>query len=446
MIENIVLLTVDALGGRHVGHLGYDRDTTPRLDDIARDAVQFTACTAQSSHTRESMPSLLVSTYPSRLPALGELPSDRPALPDVLDDEGFATAAFHSNPYLSRTFGFDRGFDTFDDGLPLARNRLVTFLQRVLNHFRLQPYERAESLNETGLEWLDETAGERSFLWLHYMDPHGPYQPPAEYQRLFRDEVVGQRRAKRLWRRTVDEPSTITPRERDTLVDLYDAEIRYTDEQIGALVDALAERDVLDRTLLVVAADHGDAFGTHDIYGHPRSLYEELIHVPLILVPPEGRSARVRRPVENLDIAPTVLEMAGIEPPPSFEGRTLPVPTGGFGEDSDGSIPPEDRVVFSEATGEGEEDNLFRTAVRKGSMKLHVTHTISSADVETTVLFDLSEDPEESTPLDDEAVRRRLLDSFHEHSRTAMGASDATEGDGDVSSVVEDRLSELGYR
>jgi arylsulfatase len=444
MVDDVFLLTVDALGARHVGFLGYDRETTPRLDELAARGRQGRTCIAQSSHTRESMPSLFYSAYPFQLGEVGPVPDDRPTIATELDDAGYATAGFHSNPYLSRAYGFDRGFDAFDDTLPLAKNRLLTFVHRVINHFQLQPYTRAEDLNRKGLDWFDSTTAERRFLWLHYMDPHGPYQPPDRTQRLFRDETIGRREAKRLWRRTVDEPETITDEERETLIDLYDAEIRYTDEMIGAFVDELKARGLLDSSLIVVAADHGDAFGQHGIYGHPRQLYEELIHVPLLVLDPSDSASRIERPVENIDIGPTILDAIDRDVPPEFEGKPL----------GDGVDTPDDSMdgdggpaAFAEAHGEGDDVDIDRFAVRTDRYK-YIVELDAGDELATQQLYDLSTDPDERTNVQRERtdVREHLYERLLDHITAVKADADEIGERDEVDAVVTDRLENLGYR
>lgn len=449
MVRNAILLTLDALGAGHVGHLGYERDTTPRIDALARKSNAFRTCLAQSSHTRESMPSLFSSAYPSQLGDVGAVPADRTTFPEELSSAGIATAGFHSNPYLSRAYAFDRGFDHFDDTLSLASNRFVTFAHRVVNHFMDQPYLRAEALNEKGLRWLNESNTDRRFLWLHYMDPHGPYQPPEEYQRLFREEVVGRKRAKSLWRRTVDEPETITPADREVLIDLYDAEIRYADAMIGNFLDALDARDLLSESIVVIAADHGDAFGEHGHYGHPRRVYEELVHVPLIVRTPDDRSATVDSPVENLDIAPTILDVTNVTVPDVFEGSSLLSPD--FVTDDGNQVASRtdssNRVAVSEATGEGDDEGLRWTGIRSRTAKLHVVTDLASDEVLETTAYDLETDPTESTPIEDNPVCEQLLRQYNNHrSHAGEQSAERKQPDDNVDSVVADRLEDLGYR
>jgi len=440
MIENVILLTVDALRADHVSCYGYDRETTPNLDDFAASNRRYQTCIAQSSHTRESMPSMFFSAYPFELGDVGPVPTDRPTIATALAEAGVRTGGFHSNPYLSRAYRFDRGFETFDDSLPLAGNRITTLLHRALNYVRTRPYTRAEDLTDSGLEWLENDGGQ--FLWLHYMDPHGPYQPPERYQRQYRSDTVGARSAKRLWRRTVDEPESITEAERQTLIDLYDAEIRYLDAEIGRFLDRLDDREMLSNTLVVVGADHGDAFGSHGIYGHPRRLFEELLQVPLVVSSPvEDSGVELSTPVQNVDIGPTVLQTLDVDVPEQFRGTPLAIE----GDELYDSSPPHPGVAFAQASGEGERSEIDSHAVRTEEFKLHVD-VDSTTDERTAKLYHLPDDPGELTDVSEAypADVLRLQDLLGEHVQ-AFDSRSGSQHD-TVDDVVSDRLEELGYR
>jgi len=146
------------------------------------------------------------------------------------------------------------------------------------------------------------------------MDTHGPYEPPAEYQRLYRDETVSDSKAQSLYQRAIKDPDSITDEEQQLLIDLYDAEIRYNDERIGEFLEALRERDLLEKSLLIVTADHGDAFGEHGYYEHPRYLHDEITHVPMLVRPPGGADGQeVSTPTSTLDVAATIEDMIGTD-------------------------------------------------------------------------------------------------------------------------------------
>lgn len=450
MVENVILLTVDALSASHVGYLGYDRPTTPNLDRFAEKGTTYDTCIAQSSHTRESMPALFYSQYPFEIGEVGPVPDDRPTLATVLQQAGFKTAGFHSNPYLSRAFGFDRGFDTFEDSLPLAKNRLLTHLHRLVNYYRLQPYTPASEVNDWGHEWLAEGGDQRSLLWLHYMDPHGPYQPPSRHLEQFSNESVGKRRAKSLWRRSVDDPNTLNDEEQQLLVDLYDAEIRYTDEMLGQFVDRLERIGKLYESLVVIAADHGDLFGKDGTYGHPRRLDEELIHVPLLFLGdgvPAGQL--VDRVVENIDIAPTALKIAGVSIPHSFRGTPLPEVLGTpDSRDTACGVeePPADEVAFGIAEAHGEDGAPNEFAIRSDRYKCRM-EVDESGTVLGQAVYDLARDPlerDEIGGIESDRVAE-LTDVLRDHIDEVTTEGGTFDGD-DIDEVVEDRLRDLGYR
>jgi arylsulfatase A-like enzyme len=281
------------------------------------------------------------------------------------------------------------------------------------------------------------------------MDPHGPYQSKDgfTYYEKFR--------AERLWRKAVHEPETVTDAEHERLVDTYREEVRYTDRHVGRLVDRV--RAASDRPLVVMfTADHGDGFGAHDYFSHPHELYDELLHVPLIISTPawpEGET--IEQSVELLDVAPTVLNAVGIDRPDTFEGRSLALTDGtdlsssdhpvkssgvigdGQSRTSDGIVDMTD-AVFAEA----QLGTTYVGMVRADGCK-YISHDIDGK----TYLYDLSTDHSETRDRSDEnpdmfdKLKRAL--SVHRHRPEAVDAGGETDEaiDGDV----EGRLKRLGY-
>lgn len=436
-MKRLILLTVDALGAQHVSCLGYPRQTTPNIDAYAEENTLFETCIAQSSHTRESMFSMFLSAYPFEIGGVGPVPDDRATLATILSQADVTTGGFHSNPYLSRAYDFGQGFDSFYDSLPLGRNRIMAFVHRVLNHFQTQPYTRAEDLNEKGLSWLTgsrSSADESQFLWLHYMDPHGPYQPPKQHQLEFMDETVSERNAKSLWRKSVDSPDELSDKERQKLVNLYDAEIHYVDSAIHDFIKSLKRKGLFDDSIVIVAADHGELFGEYDLYGHPRYVYDELVRVPLLVIGDNVTSRRVNSPVENLDIAPTVMDYFCLEVNREFSGRSL------LDYDDDPS-----RVAYSEASGEGEDADVRRIAVRLG--EYHFCAEYREGRLKNKEVFEIvgsdtvRRDPENV----DEGVLQDLAERATERATTGSNRQPTAETDS-VSSNVEERLRNLGYK
>jgi len=412
--QNIILLSADALRADHLGCYGYSRETSPRLDAFAEECFRFTNAYSASSHTREAVPALLTGEYPDVAVDSGyHLATETVA--STLSDAGYATAGFHSNPFVSRAYGFDQGFDVFDDDLHLGQHKLIALAQRALDKVRNRHYARAEEINERSLTWIDSLDdGESFFLWNHYMDTHGPYEPPGEYATLYSDDGGKGKDVQSLYQRAIDDPDSITEEERQLLINLYDGEIRYNDMRIGEFLDELWKRDLLENSLLIFTADHGDAFYEHGYYEHPRYLHDEITHVPMLVRTPDCGSGEVDAPVSTLDVRSTIEGEVR-----SSDGISL------FEE-----VEP-DRTVFSQARGEYENEHLWRYAARQqGEVCLCERHR-ETDEVEFT--------GETSRELRDELeahIERRV--------RRMNGEELETEDESDAE--IERRLEALGYK
>lgn len=425
-MPNIVLLTVDALRADHLSGHGYDRPTSPELDALMAKNLWFDRAFSASSHTAEAVPALLTGRYPDEASDTNYR-LDTPSVARRLQKKGFATAAFHSNPYVSRAYGYGDGFDEYDDDLYLSQHRLLALFQRLLDILRNKHYARADEINERSLEWIDSLGGGPFFCWNHYMDVHGPYQPPAEYQEQFHRQTVKDRNLHKLYKRSVSDPASVTEEEHAILEDLYDGEIRYTDNMISAFLDALAQRGLLDDSVVIITGDHGDGFAEEGYFGHPRVLDDELLHVPLAVLGLSEESQRISVPTSTLDIVPTILSLVG-ESDPTLPGEPL----------QDIAANPDsyrDRHVFSQARGKEDDDNGTRRRFRiqDGTDALCLERDIETNEVTVGPEEDGSDLAE---PLLEHSKRR-----IDEH---AGGDSmdEAVDTDGDV----ERRLEALGYK
>ena len=416
--RNVVLLTIDALRADHVSSLGYHRRTTPNIDQLATENLLYENAYSVSSHTREAVAGILTGRYPDEsVDQHYQLRSD--SIPEWLGDEVDVSAAFHSNPFLSRAFGYGAGFDTFEDGYRSA-SRSLALLQRAVDKLRNRHYTRARDINEQALSWLDGISIEDSFfLWNHYMDTHGPYLPVSEYRTLFTDREMPDGRLQALYHRAVQEPDTISTEDRDLLVDMYDAEVRYTDTQVGQLLAALDRRGLLQETTVVVTADHGEAFGENGNFEHPRYLTPELTHVPLIVRFPGDVTARVDSTVSTLDILPTFLEDA--EDAAELPGRSLREPV---------HDEAADRIVYGQVSGEGEESTIRRFGAwsRAGRAKGYV---------------DLESEESAITRKDDPQLGEAL--AAHMGTRIDAPERATPRKRTSVPDAVERRLTALGY-
>lgn len=421
--RNVVLLSIDALRADHLSCYGYCRQTTPTLDAFASEHTQFTSATSVSSHTREALPGLLSGRYPDRC-IDDDYRRATETVASMLAETGYATGGFHSNPYVSRGYGFDDGFDEFFDDLALGQHRLLALAQRAFDRLRNRHYAPAADINDRSLAWLD-TVDEPFFLWNHYMDPHGPYAPPSEYAREYHGAPVSTKRAQNLYQRAaVKAPESITPAERQEMLDCYNGEIRYTDAQIGAFLDTMDDRGLLDESLVIITADHGDAFGEHGYYGHPRQLDPELLDVPLLVSSPEMPSTTIECPTSTLDVVPTILD--------AVVGGTDRFPGASLVEIADDPGQFGDRRVFAQARGDQDETHLRRFRVRSQEGACTVTREIESGDV---VSGPTGLDALAAPLLEHSAVRLENAD-------VAADAASTPEPDGDV----ERRLEALGYK
>jgi arylsulfatase A-like enzyme len=372
---NLLLITVDALRADHVGCLGYARDLTPRIDRLAAEGALFRQAIANGPRSPASFPAILASIYQCSDAEHG-LPPGAATLAEILKQQGYATAGFCAgNVYISRLYGYQRGFDQFQDFLTLdssakaperrSRSRrapLRSTIRRLLEDSgrydpafllfsstlqgkkniadmakgeEVHPFEAGETLNDHAVAWLSRPRDGPFFLWLHYMDAHFPYLPRVA---RYPPSQVG-RFALSLLCLLLRRPAY----PRQVLIDLYDARIRDLDSILDRLLTRLEEDGWLQDTLLVLTADHGEEFLDHGGWVHGAKLYDELLRVPLVLKGPGlPQGIALREQVGLIDLAPTILQLLGMpEKVESFRGTSfLPWLTGV----RDG--PPE-RFVFS---------------------------------------------------------------------------------------------------
>ncbi len=301
---DVVLIVVDALRADHLGFHGYARDTSPALDRLASESAVFEAHISHSGQTVPATLSLMMSQLPAEhgfvVVDFGENPPYYPDsyhfLQEVFREAGFETAGFVANPHLDERTGFEIGFEHYQND-----------------------WTDAATLNGRAIAWIGSQERSRPyFLYLHYIDVHSPYVPHPGYEDRF-DHPGGE-----LVYANGEPESTPSPEDLATTQALYDAGIRYVDDQIGRLVEWLRDEGRLDRTILVVTSDHGDAFYEHGHLGHGTTLYGELLRIPLLIrYPPAVEPGRRRHLSAQIDVAPTLLRLTGIPLPASFRGTDV---------------------------------------------------------------------------------------------------------------------------
>lgn len=401
---SVVLIMVDALRADQLGAYGSDRNLTPNLDRLAERSAVFEQATATSSWTRSSIASMFTGRYPVSHTVLDRddvMPPGMMTLAEALETHGDPWSfGIFTNPNSSADIGFDQGFDHYSRPMNAERRRYEG------DPFGLYP---AEAVTDTALDlWDDERRGadQPAFAFVHYMDPHDPYMPNPGV--LEGPEPDGRFSGSR---KDIDElvdlpASERTPEDEARQWYLYRGEVGYADREIGRLIEGFRERGVYDDMLLVVTSDHGESFFEHGKRGHGQTMYQSLLHVPLMIKLPgmqPGDGMRVDRPVSLADLAPTVLDVAGIERPRDMEGRSLlPLVL-------DGDRDPALDYVYSELYLI---ERYIITSIRHGDYKLIANyHRDGEGEYQTTELelYNLAEDPDEQDDLaGDDAHREKL--------------------------------------
>ncbi|MCK4305277.1 MAG: sulfatase, partial [Candidatus Eisenbacteria sp.] len=343
-IQNLLLVTIDALRADHLGAYGYERPTSPVIDSLAAESVLFEHCFSQGNRTELSMGSMFTSLYPSmhsvrRVKYMANaLPDEIETLAESLRDAGLRTVGLMDNPYLKREWGLTQGFDLVKEfhygylGLLPVRCLLRLGLLSSPNRVPLAPVPRADLVIDEAIRQLRHLKDRPFYLYVHLMDVHHPYIPPKPYEASFQTPGASSTQAKSFWMshwavfNMLPSEEELLPRA-DLLrvTDLYDAAIRYVDAQIGRLLKQMDLLGLSENTLVILTSDHGDEFLEHgDILHKNQFLYDELIHVPLIIrTPGNEKPRRVEEIVRHIDFLPTVQEIFGLPIGGDVQGQSL---------------------------------------------------------------------------------------------------------------------------
>lgn len=316
-IKSIMLISIDTLRYDHTSVGRYYRNTTPELARFAGEGIVFDNCYSAAPWTLPSMMSLITGLSPmahgveDKSPPLAD---GIPTLAQIIRNYGWHTSAFYTTINVSSVYGFDRGYEDYEEFDIMNRER----------------HPNAQEVNEKALPWLEANYKRPFFLAIHYFDPHWPYSPQPPYDSLYFPDYNGSLSGvMQDFRPFLSGQKTLSPIDLKYFVALYDAEIKYTDDQIGKVLDKLKTLGIYDDMMIIVVADHGEEFMEHGGLSHGLTTYQELIHIPLIIkfpakyrspIPP---SSRMRRPVTTIDVAPTILDALGIPPYEGFMGRSL---------------------------------------------------------------------------------------------------------------------------
>jgi len=367
---DIILISIDSLRPDRLGVYGHDRDTSPSIDGFASEAVVFDQAFSTTSWTLPSHASMLTGLYPEVhgvVEGKQRVGEDAILLSEMLQDEGYQTQAVVSGPYLRSRFGFNQGWDDYDDYTISVRGKRAT----TGGPFTPQQHRRI-------LEMLDEADERPLFMFLHYWDVHYDYNPPEPWRSKFDPDYEGDLDVSLFTRNESINPD-MDPRDLQHLLALYDGEIAFTDHYLGLLFEALRARGRFENSIIVLTSDHGDEFFEHGQKGHRANLYNATLGVPLIIRFPGGQwgGDRIGLPVSLVDIPATVLDYLRVDAWDGLNGKSL-LPL------IEESPETQSRIVFADLA------NRTKSMIN-GPWKI-VADVNGSAQLE---IYDLSRDPDE---------------------------------------------------
>jgi len=413
---NVVLILIDTLRADRLGLYGYERDTSPTIDDLGRYGVVFRNVVSQSSWTKTSMASLWTGTYPVRHGVLRYnhvLPEDVKLPAEIFDEAGYRTAGIWRNGWVAPNFGFGQGFDVYVK--PTIGRERANIKHSNPSSNRLQGTD--VDLLRSATEFLGNFGHEKFFLYVHMMDLH-------QY--------------------VYDEKATdFGP----SYSDAYDKSINWTDRLVAALVQELDDRDLLKKTLVVIASDHGEAFQEHGSEGHARDLHREVTQVPLVLALPFrlDPGIQVEQRISNVDIWPTLLDLAGLPPMPGVDGVSrVPLILEAGGESVQAAADGPSFSQLDRRWGHPRFEPRPLVAVTEDHLRL----LVDTGDTDAVELYDLDADPKEQENLakarpEDAARLKGEIDHYLENAEPPWGAAP---GVVELDEMKLNQLRALGYK
>ncbi len=451
--RNVLLVTVDSLRyDAFVRHC--DRAPDGAEATLASNGVSFRRAYATGPGTSPSFPALLTGTHALSHGGLGPLSESRPRLARRLGRAGLATGGFQCNPFLSRFFEYDAGFDRFEDyqhplmgvatrlfprGIEINNPRLrrvddvlhlTDLVKRVYSAVsgKPRPYVPADVVTDDAVEWMAD-ADEPFFCWAHYMDVHHPCHPPAPYREQFGVADVTHDEVAEWYAALVSDPGALDADALERLRGLYRAAVSYTDDQVGRLVDHLESSGRYDDTLVVLTSDHGELFGEHGRYGKPERMDDELLHVPLVVANgPSHLEAAADDLVSLVDVPPLVHDALGLSVPDAYEGRRPGV------DEPRGVVLAEHEVEGDVVVGARSAEWRYEVDEHRGETRLYDVGGDSVVEVrpgDERVRAGDEEGPE--------AVRTAVRDRLD---AVYVAPGDVEEA---VDEAARDRLEDLGY-
>lgn len=433
---NIILIGADALRFDYISPYNEEVKYTPAIQRLSSDSILFKNAFAHASWTKASFNTIMTGLYPSSHQGYRKadiLPEEVETLAEILSKEGYLTGAITNNSHLTKLFNFDQGFDdfifmepdfffyanetsshlSFYNVLRLLRERFLYDKKYVDNY-----YKDASTILEKAKSWIDEKRTSRFFLFIHLMEPHDPY-----FRHPYNGEAVAR----------VDTPFP-DPEKVEYLKELYRGEVEYMDRNLGDFFDSLKKMGIYKDLVIFFTSDHGEEFYEHKGWWHGTTLYEEQIRIPLMIKLRGNRDGGkvIEEFARHIDIVPTILHLAGIEPSPGLPGRNL----------LKDEIKDEDRYIFAEEDFEG---NILH-ASRTDEWKYIRANKGNPRGLPEKELFDLKHDRGETKNLVDiEKDAIPYMESLiHDTLKVALGKAVKRE-EVEIDRTTKERLKALGY-
>jgi len=372
-MKNVILVTLDATRKDALGFYG-QKGLTPALDSLRENSVVFTKGQTIGPYTQASFPGILTSSYFLEYGQPRGLAPERTLISEPLKQAGITTAAFHSNPYISEYFGWNRGWDIFYDSMQDEVEPRI-------------PYIRGNIVNKKAINWLlyycRSENSKPFFLWLHYMDVHEPYMPEKKYVDMVDTSItISQDEMYAMFQNILLKREMSDPAKVELMRRLYDVHVREVDTYFEEFLSCLKDIGILQDTVIIVTNDHGDEFGEHGGLSHDDKMYSELIAMPLIIYG-AGETGVCDTLVSNIDIPPTIVHLFGLDPVAKFEGHSL-LPTSAY---PDTGVYGEAMDQHSKRGGDISRDIYF---YREKDLKI-----IYRANLDSWEMYDLESDPQE---------------------------------------------------
>jgi arylsulfatase A-like enzyme/Tfp pilus assembly protein PilF len=394
--RNVILITIDTLRADHLGCYGYGRAQTPNIDDWANQGALFRNATTTTPLTLPAHSSIMTGAYPIAHGVrdnVGFYLDDKwVTLAETLKSNGFQTGGFISAFVLDRRWGIAQGFQEYFDHFELSKYKAVSLdaVQR-----------RGDETLDHALKWIDKVKDQRFFSWIHFYDPHTPYDPPDPFRKPWANQMYG----------------------------LYDGEIAYTDHLIGELKAYLKAHNLDSTTAIVLMADHGESLGEHDETGHGFFIYDATTHIPMIVVVPGRKHLDIRDQVRSIDVYPTICSLMQVQPPKAVEGKSL-LPL------IRGESLPAPLTAYSES---------YYPRFHYGWNELKSLRTVEYKfiDAPRKELYRVSQDTDESDNLYEKETKR--ADPFNNELVQLAKATTQVQGPKPVDDDAREKLQALGY-